>query len=459
MKTNVMSLRQRLLLAIIVPLLLAFGISAVLDYRLARETADAAFDQSLADAVLDISSHIQTKNTSLTLALSSEAENMLRSDVADTIYFAVRDTHGALLAGDDNLPVIAVEIAEHPVFIDSQFRATPVRAAIRSIESPYGTITVTVAETLNKRNQASRRILTAMILPNLLLILATLFAIYFGVRGGLAPLDRVEGEIASRSPRDLREIDTTTAPQEIRPLLVRLNGLFGLLRDAAASQQRFLADAAHQLRTPLAGLQTQIDLATTEGRFASDAERLQRINEATGRIGHLIGQLLTYARTEPATYLSQSFEPVALHDLVEQAASMFLDQALSKNIDLGFDTGAATVQGIPWMLREALANLIDNALRYTPPGGIVTVSSHQSNGSGVLTVEDNGPGIPANERQRVFERFYRMQGAVGDGCGLGLAIVREIAVLHGAEICLEEPAGGGLRCSLVVPLAAEPDAQ
>jgi len=453
MKSATMSLRQRLLLALAVPLLLTFAISAVLDYRLARETADAAFDQSLMDAVLDIASHIQTENAALTLVLSAEAEAMVRSNVSDSIYFAVHDKQGRLLAGDGDLPTNIGLAAAQPYFLDSLYHDKPVRAVIHRIDSPYGNITVTVAETLNKRNHASRRIMTAMILPNLAVILATLLAVYFGVRRGLAPLEHVESEIASRSPRDLREIDAAATPREIQPLLARLNELFGLLREAAASQQRFLADAAHQLRTPLAGLQTQIDLAAGEGRFGPDTERLQRINEATGRIGHLIGQLLTYARTEPATYLNQSFEPVALHDLVEQSASIFLDQALSKEIDLGFEAGPATVQGIHWMLREALANLIDNALRYTLPGGIVTVGSYMNAEACFLTVEDNGPGIVAKERQAVFERFYRIPGSPGNGCGLGLAIVREIATLHGAHIRLEEPAGSGLRVALVFPLA------
>jgi two-component system, OmpR family, sensor histidine kinase TctE len=455
MTSATMSLRQRLLLAIIVPLLLTFAISAGLDYRLARETADAAFDQSLVDAVLDIASHIQTETATLSLALSAEAEAMVRSNASDTIYFAVHDSQGNLLAGDGDLPTVSILTPNQPQFLDSRFRDEPVRAAVHRIDSPYGNITITVAETLNKRNRASRRILTAMILPNLVVILATLLAVYFGVRRGLAPLEHVEGEIARRSPRDLREIDASATPREIQPLLARLNDLFGLLREAAASQQRFLADASHQLRTPLAGLQAQIDLASGEGRFGHAPERLRRINEATGRIGHLIGQLLTYARAEPATYLGQSFEPVALHVLVEQSASIFLDQALSKEIDIGFEAGLATVRGIPWMLREALANLIDNALRYTPPGGVVTVSSYQSAVGCVLAVEDNGPGIPDHERQQVFERFYRIQGAPGNGCGLGLAIVREIAILHKVDIRLEEPEGGGLRVSLVFATEGE----
>jgi two-component system sensor histidine kinase TctE len=453
MKPVVLSLRSRLLLAIIAPLCVVFAVSAIFDYRLARETADSAFDHSLADVALDLASHIRTTEERLSVALSAEAEEILRSDASDIVYFAVRDKAGRLLAGDEALPshgAFAVTRMDNQMaFADRELHGKPIRIAIHQTPSAHGPVTIMVAETVNKREHSSRRILVAMVLPSLAVILATLLAVYFGVRRGLAPLEIVESEIASRSPRDLHAIDDTLTPQEIRPLLSRLNDLFALLREAAASQQRFLADAAHQLRTPLTGLQTQIDLSTNEGRFSSDPERLLRINEATERIGHLIGQLLTYARAESTAYLSQSFEPVALNDLVEQAASIFLDEALAKKIDLGFEAGQATVSGIPWMLREALANLIDNALCYTPSGGTVTVSSCRSNGECALTVEDNGPGIPAAERDRVFERFYRVQGVTGDGCGLGLAIVKEIAGLHDAVIRLEEPPGGGLRFSLV----------
>lgn len=240
-------------------------------------------------------------------------------------------------------------------------------------------------------------------------------------------------------------------PREVQPMLSRLNQLFGLLREASAAQQRFLADAAHQLRTPLAGLQTQIELATAEGRFIGRSERLARIDEALDRIGHLVSQLLIYARAEPTACASQTFQSVALARLVEQSASIFIDRAIAKGIDLGFEIAPADVQGIPWMLREALGNLIDNALNYTPRGGVVTVRCKAREGLACIEIEDNGPGIPASERESVFERFYRIPGSGGDGCGLGLAIVREIAELHGAGIELEEPEGGGLRVKLNFP--------
>jgi two-component system sensor histidine kinase TctE len=448
-----LSLRRSLLLTIMVPLVLISVIGAALDYRLARETADSAFDFSLADAALDIATHVKNTETTPVVELASETEAMLRSNGPDTLFFSVTDAGGKQLFGDHDLRPAAAGTAEplldHAQFFDGRFRDHKVRFVVYQTASLHGPVTIAVAETIQKRLAASRSILAAMVVPWLAGLLAILLAVYFGVRRGLARLEQVEHEIASRSPRDLREINIGTAPNEVQPILARLNELFGMLRQAAAAQQRFLADAAHQLRTPLAGLQTQMDLAASEGRFEVESGRLARINQAIGRIGHLVDRLLTYARTEYTAQISHAFAPVALHDLVEQSASLFLDQALKKNIDLGFDLQLATVPGVAWMLREALANLIDNALRYTPVGGVVTVTCGTTPEASMLTVEDNGPGIPAAEMGQVFDRFYRVPGTSSDGCGLGLAIVKEIALLHGADLRLEETRGGGLRISMV----------
>lgn len=447
-------LRERLLLWLLAPLAAILAASIVFDYRLARETADAAYDHSLADATLDIASHIKASGQSAQLVLSAEAEEMLRSDATERIYFAVRNPRGELLAGDADLPALAASDSDRPRFVDARYHGSPIRLAILAVRSAGDRLIVTVAETMKKRDRASRRILAAMVVPNLSLMVATVLVIYFGVRRGLAPLDDIEREIARRSPRDLQPLAVDAAPREVQPMLARLNLLFELLREAAAAQQRFLADAAHQLRTPLAGLQTQIELVAAEGQFSEHGDRLARINEATDRINHLVTQLLTFARAEPSTTATQSFQEVPLHDLVEESASIFIDRALARNIDLGFDIAPAHCEGIRWMLREALGNLIDNALRYTPAGGSVTVSSGVRGGRPFLAVEDNGPGIPETERGRVCDRFYRIPGASGDGCGLGLAIVREIAQLHSGELELAEADGGGLRIALSFPAVA-----
>lgn len=448
----VLGLRQRLMLAILLPLAAVFAGSIFFGYRLAEETANAAFDLALADSALDIASHIESGEL-LRVELSGEAEAMLRRDSADQIFFSVRDRHGTLLAGDADLPSVDAVGAPHPAFADRDFRGTATRAIGYRLHSPHGEVLITVAETLSKRRTASAKILAAMVGPTLAVIAATFLAVYFGVRKGLRPLVTIEREIATRSPSDLRAIAAEATPREIRPLLARLNALFALLRQSAAAQRRFLTDAAHQLRTPLAGLQTQIELAAAEGRFAGDPHRLRRLDDATSRIAHLVDQLLLFARAEAAG-AAPVFETVSLATLAERAASIFLDRALAREIDLGFEIAPATVVGIPWLLQEALANLIDNALRYAPSPGVVTVRSGRRGERAFLEVEDNGPGIPTATRERVFERFYRLPGTPGSGCGLGLAIVREIAEVHRATVELADAEHGGLRIGLLFPAAA-----
>lgn len=446
-----LGLRQRLLLWILLPLIAVFIGSILFDYRLAQETADTAYDHSLNNAALDIAAYIQTVGLKPELHLTPEAEAMLRHDAVDKIFFAVRDSNKQLLIGDANLPAYPGTIHTQPVFTEDIYQGEKIRATTQHVTIDGNEISITVAETMRERDHASNRILAATIIPNLVIIAATLLVINFGVRRGLAPLVHVENQIASRSPRDLRALDIGHAPREIRPMLTRLNELFESLRTAAAAQQRFLADAAHQLRTPLAGLQTQIELVAAEGKYVRNDERLARIEEAAERIAHLVTQLLIYAQTEPAASANQIFHPVALHELAESAASTFIDRALAKDIDLGFEIQPAVAEGIAWMLREALGNLIDNALRYCPAGSTITVRSGVHSGRPYLAVEDNGPGIPPEEHKKVFERFYRIPGSISGGCGLGLPIVQEIAHLHAATITFSRPANSGLTVTLTFP--------
>lgn len=450
-KKKQFGLRHRLIIWIASPMLVVFVISVLVDFRLARETIDAAYDHSLADAALDIASHIKASGAEPQLSLSPEAEEMLRSDAFDTIYFSVASADGRFLAGDKNLPLHPAEYLGQTSFANDQYLGQAIRVAVLRTKSGGDLIDVTVAETIKKREIASRTILTAMVIPSVALILAALGIIYFGVRRGLSPLIDIEDEIARRSPRDLRPLDLGNAPKEIHPMLHRLNELFGLLRDSAIAQERFLADAAHQLRTPLAGLQTQVELAAQSELFHDDPERLVRIEQATERLRHLIRQLLLFARSEPSTAAAQTFQKVALDRLAEDSANIFIDRALAKNIDLGYEISSVWVEGISWMLREALDNLIDNAIKYTPSGGVITVRCGNRHGHPFLSVEDSGPGIPLAERDKVFGRFYRVSETEVEGCGLGLAIVKEIAELHGVEIRLGDSELGGLAISLHFP--------
>ncbi|HJV92481.1 MAG TPA: sensor histidine kinase N-terminal domain-containing protein [Azonexus sp.] len=447
-------MKQRLIFALLAPLVLILVFSSIFDFRLAKQTAAAAHDQALADTVFDLESHIQKQKSPVFMDLAEETESMLRSNAPDMLFFAVRDASGKTLFGDGDLPLFAPATGSEVKFVDGLYRGKPVRIALHHLSLNAAEIDIEVMETTEKRKHSSQRILAAMVVPNLAVIFATLLAVLFGVRHGLLPLRAVEREIAARSVSDLREIELAGTPAEIRPMLRRLNELFTLLRESAEVQQRFIADAAHQLRTPLAGLQTQLDLAAGEGAFAHNAERLAHIEEATTRIGHLLSQLLTYARAETANPVDRTFATVALDQLVEKSASTFLDAALAKNIDLGFEIAPASVTGLSWMLQEALGNLIDNAIRYTPNGGVITVRCGEGDGQAFIEVEDSGPGVPREHHKHVFERFYRIPGAPGNGCGLGLAIVSEIAQLHGASVLLDDAEAGGLQARIQFRQAA-----
>lgn len=449
-------LRQRLALALAIPLVIIAVASSSLDFYIARQTADSVHDAVLAETVFDLEAHFRAHDKEIVVDLSEEVEAMIRSSAPDTLHFSVQDKSGKVLAGDSGLPEFATPASSEVFFTDGVYQGENIRAAIHRFQTTRQELTVLVLETTRKRQASRQRILQAMVWPNAIVITATLLVIWLAVRQGLLPLHLVEREIGSRSANDLREIDPTTHPKEIRPMLKRLNELFGMLREAYAVQQRFIGDAAHQLRTPLAGLQTQIDLAIGERIFDRHPERLARLEEATDRIKHLLSQLLVFARAETALPLLNTFEEVALEEIVEQAATTFLDASLEKQIDLGFEIAPAHVWGIPWLLNEAIGNLIDNALRYTLQGGVVTVRCGRDGKNCFLEVEDSGTGIPADQMSKVLERFYRVPGSPGDGCGLGLAIVHEIVGLHGASISLTTVQTGGLNVQIAFLADCEP---
>jgi len=263
---------------------------------------------------------------------------------------------------------------------------------------------------------------------------------WFGIGQGLRPLDRLREEIAARSPRDLQPVTEKDKPQEVIPLVGALNGLLFRLKAVIESQQRFITNAAHQLRTPLAGLKTHAELARRQPSALDLKSLLDMIASNTERTSHLVNQLLTLARAEPGEGVKG--QPVNLHEIVGRDVRDWVQRAVAKNIDLGFELGDAWILGEPLLLRELTANLIDNALAYTQAGGSVTVRTAERNDESVLEVEDNGPSIAESEREKVFERFYRVAATGGDGCGLGLSIVAEIAERHSGRIDLAVPATG-----------------
>jgi two-component system sensor histidine kinase TctE len=270
----------------------------------------------------------------------------------------------------------------------------------------------------------------------------TLVLVWVGIQVGLRPMKRLRQEIANRSPQDLRAIDESSVPRELAPVVVTLNRLFGTLRSSVQSQQQFIANTAHQLRTPITGLQAQLDLLLSEAAAAPVKSRLLTLQEGIHQLAHSANQLLTLARADPSVNLAAKNQHVALDAIVGEVVARFFDRALESDIDLGMDVTPASVLADPSLIDDLLSNLVDNALKYTPAGGTVTVSAGQQEGSAYIAVEDTGLGIPEADRQRVRQRFYRLPNSPGHGSGLGLAIVEEIAHLYGATVTIAAGAGG-----------------
>jgi two-component system sensor histidine kinase TctE len=294
-----------------------------------------------------------------------------------------------------------------------------------------------------------RDILVQSLFPEVLIAIATLVIVWFGVKRGLRPLARLSDEIKARSAGDLRPIDAAGAPEETRPLVGALNGLLEEVSAASHKQQRFLADAAHQLRTPLAGLRAHTELALAQPIPEACRAQLEQVHRATIRTARLANQLLALARAEPGARSITS--KVDLKGIAGGEADDWVRQSLTRDIDLGFELEAAAVDGDAFLLREALSNLVHNAIEYSHRGGRVTVRTGRRNGHAFLEVEDDGPGIAPQERARVLERFYRVPGTPGTGSGLGLAIVREIAASHAASMVVDDGAAGGCRVEITFP--------
>jgi two-component system sensor histidine kinase TctE len=439
------SLRAHLLRLLLPPIAALLAVGAVVAYYPSIEPATQAYDQALVDIGLAVGSHIRVGPTEYRFDLPPAVEQVLRTDRFDAIYYRVMSPAGLEIAGDAELPPPPGDSIAH----DTVYNGKKVRVV--SVQTPCGrsACTVLVGETMVKREQLARDLLLQSLFPDFLLAVATLVIVWFGVKQGLQPLARLSDEIKARSAGDLRPIDAAGAPEETQPLVGALNGLLEEVSAASRKEQRFLADAAHQLRTPLAGLQAHTELALAQPMPDASRAQLEQVHRATIRTGRLANQLLTLARAEPGA--RSSSEHINLKDLAGAEAETWVRQSLARDIDLGFELDAAPVDGDPLLLREALANLVHNALEYSQRGGRVTVRTGRRNGHSFLEVEDDGPGIAQAERSRVLERFYRVPGTPGTGSGLGLAIVREIASSHSAAVSIADGSAGGCRVGITFP--------
>ncbi len=448
------SLRRRLFAWLIGPMIALAVISTLAAYGTAFRFANQVYDRWISDTAMALSRLVHNSGEQYRVDLPPAALTMLASDQRDRIYYKISTNDGAFIAGHRGLPSPPGSLAKgsEPFCYDGVFNSEPVRVA--SYRTAAG-IQVQVAETTRKRDTLALEIVAGMLVPLAAAIVLAAWGLWAGVTRGLRPLTEVAAEIRNRSAADMRPIDEAASPLEMRPIAHALNGLLVRLDQVLAAQRRFVADAAHQLRTPVTGLKTQAELALRATDPEAARASLLHMVEATDRAAHLVNQLLSLARAEPETGNRLDLVPLDLERLMREVTADWIPRALEKGIDLGFASIAtpAPIVGEPTLLRELTGNLIDNALTYCPRGSEVTVSVSSNRTEAVLTVEDNGPGVPESDRARVFERFHRVLGTGQPGSGLGLSIVREIARAHGGEAGLDDTVGAtGTRVRVTFPI-------
>jgi len=439
------------------PLLFLWPISIVATNHVANQIADLPYDRQLSDHVVAIVRQIEIKDTRVSVNLPGPARDMLRVDEEDTTYFQVLGLGGELVAGDSDIPPVAfAEPADATPAIhyrDESIHGEETRVAYQFLPAVAGRppVLVQVAETRHKREHLASRIISGVLLPQFAIIPLAVVLVWLGLTRGLAPLSRLQLRIRGRRPDDLSPINLRNVPDELRPMIAAFNEMMARLEDNLEAQHRFIAAAAHQLKTPLTGLKTQTELALREQDCEQLHDYLQRIAGGVDRAAHLTNQLLQLARAEASHENVQANELVDLEILAREVAAQCVPRALARNIDLGFEESGEemVVTGAPLLLREMIDNLIDNAIKYTPEGGRVTVRLRVTTAL-IIEVEDTGIGIAVQDRTRIFERFYRAIGTDAQGSGLGLAIVREIADLHRVRIeVLDNPEGHGTLIRLI----------
>ena len=435
-----LSIRRRLLALLVVPTILVLLAGAASDYISGIKPVRDAYDRALADAALAIAGHVRTDAAHhVSVLLPDEAIAVLRTDTSDAIYFRVTGPDGTFLAGDKDLPV-AGALIHNPSFHDVTFRERPVRLVSYRVATSVGDVTITVGETLNKRQQVQESLVVSMLGADLLELGLILALVWIAVGVALQPLSELRKQVASRSPRDLEPIASSSVPLEVRTVVDELNRLFATIALANRSQQQFLESAAHQLRTPLAGVQAQLELLMSEETRQATRERLALTLGATRRLTHTTQQLLALARSEHAESTFSEFRPVDLASIAESCVTDFVSRGIAAGVDLGAELDSAPVEGVAWLLGEALSNLVDNAITYTPTGGSITVRCGRRGEAVFVEVADTGSGIPPDERDRVARRFVRGSNSRGTGSGLGLAIVADVARLHGAALTISDGA-------------------
>jgi two-component system sensor histidine kinase TctE len=482
------SLARQLLLWVLLPQLVLWMAGGVATYRFAAGYANQAIDASLLQASRSLARQLKPVGNGLLIDFPRAAQDVLEADPADRQLYMVSSPPGQFILGNQSLPpppALSGPKGQRepqlntPYFYDGTMpehdrnsRHAPAGQPLRlvALYLSFGedgatpqTMLVQVARSSANREELAQRILVDMLLPMSCLVLLMTVIVWLGIRAGLSPLARLRQQVEGRAPTDLAPLQLASAPRELWSLATAINTLLAAVQNTVATQKRFIGDAAHQLRTPLAGLKSQTEIALQSTTDPELRARLQRVHDSATRSAHLVNQLLTLARAEPESVMAQDRQRFDLHRMAQILTAEWVPRALKAHIDLGMDeltTQAVWVHANELLIREALTNLIDNALHYAGAGSQVTVRvqpapltpQNLNQPTALLEVIDNGPGIPAGDQARVFERFVRATDA-GNGCGLGLAIVKEIVERHAGQVELTD-AHPGLCVRVRLPMAS-----
>jgi signal transduction histidine kinase len=434
------SLRAGLLLRFGVVLVLLLALDALASYFTALHFANLVYDRWLIDSTRSLAQTVRAERGQVKFDLPRVALEIFQFDEVDNTYFKVSSARHGLIGGDESVPDIAPPGIGGLRLAFSSLHDKPVRVVSTLVApgTPDDPVLVSVAETLRKRSTLTEEILIGMAAPQLTLLAIALVLSRLGVNHGLKPLTDLAAQIESRGQNNLSPVPQGGLPREARVLVARINELLERLSNAMRAQKRFVADAAHQLRTPLAAVLLHAERAERAPDISSEREALGALHRSVERAARVSGQLLLLARTDPEAVAAIAFKPVDLTTLAREVGEEWIPRAIQRDVDFGLVVPdyPVLVSGDARLLSEVLSNLIDNALRYGGRGGHVTLMV-EAEPQPRLSVQDDGPGIPPEERALIFERFYRVENPAndsGDGCGLGLSIVEEIARLHHATV-------------------------
>ena len=437
-------LRNRLLVRLMLPLLLTVAVTGAIGIFAARSMIDGVFDRWLLDAAQSLAHQVQFTQQQAQIDLPPSAQAILSFDDSDQVSFSVSQQARHLI-GQPGIATHGTRESQYRAgrAFDANFAGKAVRVAAVDVADQGGaSATVLVAETTNKRERAQQRI-ALMLLPMGVLLGATALAIQIAVTGTVKPLEVIARRWDDRSHASLEPIEAEGIPRELMPFATALNDLLLRIRGMLARERQFAATAAHQLRTPLTGLQLGLARAAEAPDLASTRNVLRELEQSTLRTARVVQQLLMFGRLDPESCAAMNRTPTDLVELARDVGATFIDIALEKsiNLELSAPPHAVSIHAQADLIAEALANLLDNALRHTPVGGHVTV--HVTATPPAWRVDDSGSGVPENEYQAIFERFTRGRDTHAAGSGLGLAIARDIAELHGAVLSVAGSSLGG----------------